>query len=484
VTDGRGAAAAADTLPSDPAFWTIAELAERYRARQVSPVEVTRALLARIERLNPHLNAYIAVTGETALAEAGRAERELQRGLDRGPLQGVPTALKDLIDVAGVPTTCGSAVRAGWVPSGDASVVERLRAAGAVLIGKANLHEFAYGATNDNPHYGTTRNPWDPTRITGGSSGGSAAAAAAGLAHLTLGSDTGGSIRIPAALCGLVGLRPTFGRVPLRGAFPLSWSHDTLGPLVRSVEDAAIALQALAGHDRRDATTAQVAVPDYGARLGSPVRGLRVGVLDEHLALVDPPVRRAFDAALGVLRDIGVEVVQLSWPGSPLLNTIGPILRLSESTAAHFGPLREAPERYGADVRARLEGGVLVPATAYVQAQRAREVFLGQYLALFERVDVLAGPTAVATAPPIGASEVLVDGQRLDLLAAFMMLTRPYNIVGAPSITQPCGFDPDGLPIGLQFAGRPWGEPTILRLAYAYERATDWHRRHPALASG
>jgi Asp-tRNA(Asn)/Glu-tRNA(Gln) amidotransferase A subunit family amidase len=251
---------------------------------------------------------------------------------------------------------------------------------------------------------------------------------------------------------------------------------------VRSVEDAAIALQALAGSDPRDATTGDVPVPNYRARLGSSVRGLRVGVLDEHQTQIDAPVRRAFDDALVVLRDLGADVRPLSWPRFPLLNTIGPLLRISESSAAHLGPIRESPERYGDDVRLRLEGGTLVPATAYIQAQRARGVLLHEYLGLFRQVDVLAGPTAVATAPALGARVVLVNGQPLDMLHAYMMLTRPYNILGSPSITQPCGFDESGLPIGLQFVGRPWGEPTILRLAHAYEQATDWHRRRPPLA--
>ncbi len=472
------------TSPPTGVHWlSMVELGDAYRRRMLSPVEVTRALLGRIEALNPDLNAFLTVTGDLALAEARRAEEELRRGIDRGPLHGVPYALKDLIATAGIRTTCGSSLRADWVPDEGAVVAQRLRDAGAVLLGKTHLHEFAYGATNANPHYGPARNPWNRERATGGSSGGSAGAVAAGLAPLALGTDTGGSVRIPSALCGIVGLKTTFGRVSTRGVFPLSWSQDTVGPMTRSAEDAALALQALAGPDPRDPHAARVPVPDYRAALGSPIAGLRFGVWEEAMAFADPIVREAVEVALETFRMQGAEIISLSWSRLDLLGAAASILLYVDASVVHAADLRRAPQRYGEDVRGRLELGTLIPATAYVKAQRLRRLLLDEYRRLFERVDAIISPTCSLPAPGVDRPFVTLRRVKIDVRPALSALTRPYNAIGAPAISVPCGFSPDGLPLGLQVAGPPWSEPLLLRAAAAYQQATRWHTRRPLLAA-
>jgi aspartyl-tRNA(Asn)/glutamyl-tRNA(Gln) amidotransferase subunit A len=452
---------------------TIAEAAALVRDRSVSPVELTRTMLVRIEQLDPKLNSFLTVTADAALAEAQQAEAAARLGGTLGPLHGVPLALKDLFDTAGVRTTGGARILADRVPVQDATVVARLRAAGAILLGKLNMHEFAYGVTTNNPHFGTCRNPWDTGRIPGGSSGGSGAAVAAGLCYGSLGSDTGGSIRIPSSLCGIVGLKPTYGRVSRAGVLPLSWSLDHAGPMVRSVTDAALVLGVIAGHDPADPASAAVPVPDYGARLEDGVRGLRVGLPRRYFFEgADAEVLAAVEAVADALRAEGATVRDVDIPNLELAGqAFAPIIS-AEAAAYHQRNLRERPEDYGDDVRLRLTQGTLYSAVQYVNAQRIRRRVVDGFLSALSDVDVLLTPTMPVTAPEINATVVATPNP-------LTRCTFPVNVSGLPALTVPCGFDGNGLPIGAQLIGRPFDEATVLRAGRAYERVTDWHTRRP-----
>jgi aspartyl-tRNA(Asn)/glutamyl-tRNA(Gln) amidotransferase subunit A len=461
---------------------TLTDAAALIQSRALSPVELTRALLERIDRYEPLLNSFIAVTAENALAEAERAEREIAAGLYRGPLHGIPLAVKDLIDTAGIPTTCGARFMAEHVPEVDATVVTRLKEAGAVLLGKLNLHEFAYGVSTINPHYGATRNPWDPARIPGGSSGGSGAAVAATLCLGALGTDTGGSIRIPAALCGVVGLKPTYGRVSRSGVFPLGWSLDHVGPLARRAADCACLLQAIAGPDPRDPTTRSVPVPDYRAALTGDVRGLRVGVPREYFFEgVDLEVEAAFHEAIEVLELQGASVREIALPHIRHARTIMATIIASEAYSVHEENLRSRAEEYGSDVRARLRWGECLLASHYLKAQRARQLLRDGFTTALREVDLIATPATPVAALPIesiqrGGSDAFAAAAR-----TLTQMTGPFNLTGLPALSIPCGFTGDGLPIGLQLAARPFDESTLLNAAHAYEEATAWHTRRPEL---
>jgi aspartyl-tRNA(Asn)/glutamyl-tRNA(Gln) amidotransferase subunit A len=451
---------------------TLYDAAAAIRAGELSPVELTDFYLARIERLNPVLNAFITVTADEARAAARAAQDGA--GPD-GPLRGIPLALKDLFDTAGVRTTGGAKFFLHRVPSRDATVTARLRAAGAVMLGKLNMHEFAYGVSNDNPHFGPCRNPWDLNRIPGGSSGGSGAAVAAGMCLGSLGSDTGGSIRIPASLCGITGLKPTYGRVSRAGVIPLSWSMDHIGPMAGNVRDCALLLGVIAGYDPEDPASAAAPVPDYSAGLDGGVRGLRIG-LPRHIFFdhLDDDVRAAVERAAATLRDAGAEVRDVSIERIELANVAGSTVLFSEASAYHEQRLRERPEDYGGDVRERLLIGVTYPATAYVNAQRVRTLVRAAFLDTLAEVDMLLAPATQTTAPPIA-------GFTANTRAGLTRLTTPINLAGLPSLALPCGFDRAGLPIGMQLIGRPFDEETVLRAGQAYQRVTDWHTRRPAL---
>ncbi|MDW8008675.1 MAG: amidase [Chloroflexota bacterium] len=454
---------------------TLAEASQALARRELSPLELTETCLRRIEALEPRLNAFITVTAEEALAEARRAQEELARGEHRGPLHGIPVAVKDLFHTAGVRTTAGSKFLARSVSREDATVVARLRQAGAVLVGKLNLHEFAFGATSVNPHYGPVRNPWDTERIAGGSSGGSGAAVAAGECLAALGTDTGGSIRIPSALCGITGLKPTFGRVSTHGVIPLAWTLDCVGPMCRTAEDCALVLSVIAGPDGRDRAAARMPVPDYAAGLDGGVRGLRIGVPREHFFQgISEEVGAAVRRALEVLSELGAEVREVSLPHMDVVPTAAGAITLVEALAYHLTWLRERPQDYGQDVRLRLEMAALYPAVAYVQAQRVRAAVIEAWQRLWQEIDLLATPTTPIVAPPLTEAE-------LSATLALIRNTNPFNVSGQPAISVPCGFDSSGLPIGLQLVGRWWDEGTLLRAAHAYQRATDWHLRLPPL---
>lgn len=451
---------------------TIFDVGQRVRRREISPVEITRECLARIEKGNRALNAFISVMGESALVEARTAEAEILRGQWRGPLHGIPLALKDLIDTAGVRTTAASALHRERVPGEDAEVVRRLRQAGAVIVGKNNLHEFAYGSSSLVSYFGDAHNPWDVGRITGGSSGGSAAAVVAGMAYAAIGTDTAGSIREPAALCGCVGLKPTYGRVPSRGVIPLSASLDHVGPLAATVTDAAIVLQAIAGHDAADITTADVPVAEYVSVLQEGARSLRVGVPRTYFFDdLDAEVASALDHALRGIETLVAQVreIELDVPTDRTL-------QVAESYAYHAENVAKNPELYQAETLRRIRAGEKVSAAEYIQRRRELEEARRNIRAVFDDVDVLVSPTIPMAATAIADLRANPDALRPAELK-LLRNTRPFNVWGLPAISVPCGFTQGGLPIGLQIAGPPWREDLVLRAAYAYEQATAWHKR-------
>jgi aspartyl-tRNA(Asn)/glutamyl-tRNA(Gln) amidotransferase subunit A len=451
---------------------SISELSRRFRKKELSPVEVTRECLRRIGELNPRLNAFITVMAESALVEARAAEEEISRGQWRGPLHGIPVALKDLIDTAGVRTTSASALHKDCVPTEDAEVVRRLREAGAVIVGKNNLHEFAYGGSSLISHFGGVHNPWDVNRIAGGSSGGSAASVPAGMACAAIGTDTAGSIREPAALCGCVGIKPTYGRVSSRGVIPLSTSLDHVGPLSSCVEDAAIVLQAIAGYDPGDITSAEVAVTNYVSVLKEGAKGLRVGVPRAYFFDdLDPEVASAMEHALTGIATLGAHIkeVRLEVPADRTLQA-------AEAYAYHAENVAKHPELYQAETVRRIRTGEKVTAAEYMQKRRELEVARRKIRSVFADVDLLVTPATPLPAPTIAELGANAEALRP---AELMLLrnTRPFNVWGLPAISVPCGFTQSGLPIGLQIAGPHWHEDLVLRLAYAYEQATAWHKR-------
>ena len=461
---------------------TISQIAALLRKKKLSPVELARELLHRIERLQPKLNAFITVTADLALRQAREAEREIVRGEYRGPLHGIPVNLKDLFYTRGIRTTAGSKILRNFVPAQDAAVVERLSAAGAILLGKTNLHEFAYGATSINPHFGSVRNPWDLTRVSGGSSGGSAAAVAAGLSLASLGTDTGGSIRIPASACGIVGLKPTRGRVPLHGVVPLSFSLDHAGPLCRSVEDTAILMTAIAGRDPRDPDSFGARGERFSRILRKGLRGLKVGVPKQYFfERLQPEVRRAVLEAIAKVKESGAEIREVSFQGAGEAGDVANQITVAEAVAFHWRWLRTRPQDYGADLRSRMERGAESLVVTYLHAQEARKAFSAGFDEVMKTVDILAVPTLPVTAPRIDEDEVPVGRNRENVRLALLRLVRPINLTGLPAISVPCGFSSERLPIGLQLIGRRRDEATVLRAAWAYEQCTPWHEQFPSV---
>jgi aspartyl-tRNA(Asn)/glutamyl-tRNA(Gln) amidotransferase subunit A len=456
-------------------YLDIACLGRLYRSGEVSPVEATQAVLERIHALDERLNAFITVLDEPALACARQAEAELHAGKDRGPLHGVPVSLKDLIDTAGVRTTCASPIRRNYLPERSATAARRLEEAGAVLVGKCNLLEFAYGIVH--PDFGQCNNPWDPTRTAGGSSSGSCASVAAGMGYGSLGTDTGGSIRIPAAYCGVVGFKPTYGRVSRQGVFPLAWSLDHVGTLTRTVEDAAILLGSVAGIDPLDPTCSPAPVPDYRAGLNGEVRGLHLGVLEEHMNGADlrPGVAEAAWAAVAELEKAGMVIKKIQLPSLASADLALLLAILPEGTLVHEEWLRQRPQDYAEMTRQQLETGALIPAVDYLRAQQYRARLLGECLAAFQEVDVLVSPTVAWEAPQEDPSMAGGDG------ATEARRTGPFNLTGLPALSLPCGFGPAGLPLGLQITGSPYAEEMVLRVAHAYEQSAGWFERHPTL---
>jgi aspartyl-tRNA(Asn)/glutamyl-tRNA(Gln) amidotransferase subunit A len=461
-------------LAASPPQWTLQQASEQIRAKKISPVELTRTCLDRIELLNPRLNAFITVMAEQALAQARALEAELHSGKWRGPLHGIPIGLKDLFDTAGVKTTCASAVFADRIPTEDAEVVMRLKRAGAVLIGKQNMHEFAYGSTSVPSHFGPVHNPWNVGRIAGGSSGGSAAAVAAGLGFGALGSDTGGSIRQPSAYCGITGLKPTYGRVSTRGVVPLAWSNDHVGPLCRTAGDAALLLEAIAGYDPLEPNSVDYPVERYSMAMRAKTSTVRIGVVRRpFFEQLDPEIEAAVDSALQTIAKLTAGISEAQLPTYQRLPITGP-----EAYAFHQPYFTKTPELYQPMTRQLLAEGATVSTTAYIEARRELARLRRSVGSAFSSVDLLITPTsplpqmtieqgAIPEVPPPGA------------VARSLRNTQPFDIFGLPTISIPCGFTRDGMPIGFQIAGPRFGESRVLALAHAYQQVTDWHTRRP-----
>ena len=460
----------------DLSYATIPRVARLLKARTLSPVELVRAALDRLNRTQAATNAFITVLEGRAMAEARVAEQAITGGGYRGPLHGVPVSIKDIYDLQGERTTCGSAVLQDNCASSDAFSVARLRAAGAIIIGKANMTEFAVELPS--PVYGPARNPWDGERSAGLSSSGSGASLVAGVGFASLGTDTGGSIRLPAAFCGCVGIKPTYGRVSRRGVFPLSWSLDHAGPLARTVRDAAIALRAIAGHDPQDETSSARPVPAYGRGLPRRLDGLKVGVTRGYFDdVVDGEITTAFEAALGQLESLGAEVQQVPLEHMDhVAMSVGAIIR-PEQAAAHAELLKTKRHLYGGTLGDRLVAASMLPAVTYLQAQRLRRLVMEGFDAALRQVDVIAAPTTPILPYKITEQQPGGAGQG-NTIARF---TLPQDLTGLPAISLPCGFSRGGLPIGLQLIGRAFEEGLLFKAAHAYEQSTDWHRRRPPL---
>ncbi len=455
---------------------TITEAAVLLTRGEISPLELTRAHLERIQQVDGRLNSFITLTPELALQQARQAEAEMLAGTRKGPLHGIPLALKDLFETAGVRTTAGSSFWAEYVTETDAAAVQKLRAAGAVLLGKLNMHEIALGVTNENPHFGDTCNPHNLQCISGGSSGGAGAALAAGLCLGALGSDTGGSIRIPASLCGVVGLKPTRGRVSLRGVIPLSWNLDHAGPMARCVRDVALLLQAIAGYDPEDPWSEDVPVDDYLARLDDGVQGWRVALAgDEYFTtseIVDPEVAAAVQQAGQVFEGLGAQVEVVHFLNARDAAAANGLMTMADAAAFHRERMAESPQQFGPDVLGRLRRGASFTSSEYSLARRTQAVLKHQFVQFLDGqagdrpYDLLLTPATPITAPGRGSADA---AERANLLTRF---TSPFNLTGLPALAMPCGLSRSGLPLGLQIVARPWAEARLLRAAQAYEKAS------------
>ena len=463
---------------TDICYRSISELAPAIRSGSISPVQLTEQLLDRIERYDKQLLSFVHVAAD-ALDQARRAEEELRNGHWRGQLHGIPVAIKDNYTTAGMPTRVGCPQVELNLPDRDATCVARLRNAGAVILGKLNMHQFAWG--NVTP---PTTNPWDKSRVPGGSSGGSGAAVAAGLCYAAMGSDTGGSIRIPASACGTFGIKPTYGRVSKAGIVPHSWSLDHPGPLTRGAADAAIMLQALAGPDPDDPAAADVSVPSYSTEMERPLSSIRIGVCRNHFfERIDPDVANAVEDAIKTMARNGARITNFTIPN--LTYGLGAIfvIELASSSSYHDSALKaRLHETFEPDVRTLVELGKFITAADYLQAERFRRVLARDFAKVFDDVDVIAAPTMPITAWKLSEDTITVEGQQESVLAASWRLTYPFNLIGVPASSQICGFHPNGMPIGLQLAGKPFNEGAVLATACAYEKLTRWNEHYPSLA--
>jgi aspartyl-tRNA(Asn)/glutamyl-tRNA(Gln) amidotransferase subunit A len=469
-------------MSDDLCFATIQETCQRLAQRELSPVELTETVLARIEQHNEQMRAYITITRETALDQARQAERELRDGVERGPLHGIPIALKDNVATAGIRTSCASQVNPDWVPGEDATVYTKLREAGAILLGKANLYEYAFSM---NPAFPQPLNPWHPERSSAGSSSGSAVSVATGMAHGSIGSDTGGSGRQPANVNGVVGFKGTYGLVSRWGVVPLSYSLDHVTIFNRTVGDAAIMLEAIAGHDPRDEYSAAVQTAPLRSRIGNSLRGLRIGRARGYTYEdIDPDVTRVTGAAFDVLRELGAEIVDVELPFVRECVALQQSIMLPEAAAIHYRNLRDSPDKLGEAAIMRLDLGNVIPATAYIHAQQVRKLMRDGFRQIFERCDVIAGPANAVRAGAAGEWTTELDGRSIDLRVVGPEYTGIYNLAGNPAIVIPAGFSSEATPIGLQIAGRWWDEPAVLQVAHAFEQATEWHLKRPPLPGG
>jgi aspartyl-tRNA(Asn)/glutamyl-tRNA(Gln) amidotransferase subunit A len=489
ITISAGAAGGEAQSAADNAnlsLLTLSEASQQVHSKKISPVELTKACLGRIEQLNPKLNAFITVTADSALVESHAAEAEIQRGRWKGPLHGIPIALKDLVDTAGVRTTGASGLFKDRVPTQDAEVVRRLKAAGAVLLGKTNLHEFAYGGSSAISYFGPVRNPWNVAYSPGGSSGGSAAAVAAQLCYGAIGTDTGGSIREPAGYCGIVGLKPTYGRVSASGVIPCAWSLDHVGPMTSTVMDAALMLQVIAGYDLQDPGSIDLPVPDYLATIAASTSSLRLGIPRAWFYEgLNPDIQSAMENALFVLKRLTRsqhDIAPLATDGTyaSVMNPAFTIV-LAETYEYHKDYALKNPELYQASTLKRIRAGADATTPAYVQGRRQLDQIRHSVARVFDDVDLVVTPTSPV--PPFKIADLTDPDTNRPKELQMLHNTRPFNMLGLPTISVPCGFTAEGLPIGMQISGPPGAEATVLRLAHAYEQATKWHKRKPATDS-
>lgn len=461
---------------------SIKDLAERIRSREVTSAEVTEVILERIKRMDSKLKSFITVTGEEARMEAKIADDEIRAGKYRGPLHGVPVAVKDVIAARDTPTTAASKVLAENVTDYDAESVARMKNAGCVFLGKLNMHEFAYGGSGEESYYGAIRNPWNPEYISGGSSSGSAAAVAAGICQGALGTDTGGSIRIPSNFCGVVGLKPTYGRVSRHGVIPVSWALDHVGPVTRTVEDAAVMLEIISGPDPKDTTCSRRPVPNFFQKLTKNVKGLRAAILKRYFDdCVNLEVRRNVEKAVSILESMGVKTEDIQIPNIEHTAVTTNILMACEATTYHEKWLKTRPEDYSPMVRTRLEVGYFYMATHYIKALKLREWFKRIFSKALKNNDVILSPSCPISPFKIDQKTINVNGKDVDPRPYIAMCTRVHDLTGFPAMSIPCGFTSDGFPIGLQISGRPFDEETVLRTAFAYEQSQSWRERHPQL---
>lgn len=459
----------------NPSSLTLTAARDALTAREISSLELTDFFLERIAQNDSKLNSFTLVTADLAREQAQRADAARARGIVHGALHGIPLALKDLFDVRGLPTTAGSKILRGNIAKNDAHVVATLVAQNAVLLGKNNMHEFAFGVTNENPHFGAARNPWRTDYVTGGSSGGGAAAVAARLCLGALGSDTGGSIRIPAALCGITGIKPTYGRVSLRGVFPLSWSNDHAGPLAQTAQDCALLLQAIAGYDENDPISVNAPVPDFSAMLTEPLRGARFALLGDYFEQdVDDEIVRAVRDTARVFEESGAVRVEKVLADAQEMFHINRVTLRVEAAAIHHEWLETRAQEYGADVYTRLKSFQTIRADEYARAKRRQAELTRAMDLFFADLDFFITPTTRIPAPRIGSDA-------LNLAQHLTAFTAPFDVTGVPAISIPCGFTRDGLPIGLQIVGRAWNEARVLQAAHQYQQETAWHSHTPAL---
>jgi aspartyl-tRNA(Asn)/glutamyl-tRNA(Gln) amidotransferase subunit A len=468
---------------TEPALMSLTSVAKAIADKRVSSREVTKSCLDRIAQWQPRLNAFMAIEAEEALAAADAADAALAKGNSGGVLHGVPLAHKDMYYDKGKVVTCGTKIRRDFVATTTSTALQRLKDAGTVRLGSLQMVEFAYGPTGHNPHYGAVRNPWNVDHITGGSSSGSGSAVAARLTFAALGSDTGGSIRMPAHFCGVTGLKTTVGRISRAGAMPLSWSLDTVGPLAQSVEDCALLVGLMAGADPADPTASSLPVPDYMAAAKQSIKGLRIGVPTAfYVDDLDSEVARVLDETLAVLRKEGAEIVQVELPDQRQLTAACQFVLATEAAAFHKRWMIERPQDYGAQVLMRLQNGLAIPAVSYLEAMRWRGPALAAYLAAVEGTDAVIAPVAPMPAPTIAESDVGNSDNAEAVIQRVTRFTRPINYLGLPSLSIPTGFTNTGLPVGMQVIGRSFDEAMLIRIGAAFQRATDFHQRVPKLS--
>ena len=460
---------------------SIFEASQLISQKDLKPTELVEAHLSRIEKINSKLNAFITVMKKDALEQAHSVELEIQKGNSKGPLQGIPIGLKDLFNTKGVRTAAGSLVMDDFVPTTNSTVSDRLRKANAIIIGKLQMDEFAMGATSVNPHDGPARNPWDLKRITGGSSGGSAGAVAAKLCMGAMGSDTGGSIRIPATFCGIVGFKPTFGLVSRSGILPVSWSLDTVGPMTRTVHDAALILNAIVGHDPKDNSTTKQPIKDFSVRLDKGIDGIRIGVLTEAFsAVIEPEIREILRKAVSVLKDLGSQVYDTSISLTERREFTGVIMQ-AEYASVHLKTYSSQKSKIGNQALKAIEDGLRIKGVDYVKAHQNRIQFNRDFDKIWKHFDVLVGPTERITAPTIENSPNRKVGESQNLSPGLSSLAKLFNTTGSPAITVPCGFSSNGMPVGMQIVARSFQDTRVLQVAHAYENATKWHRLQPSI---